>query len=613
MRSKPASKFVIGIDLGTTNSALAFADAAAIDDPHRLPPVSLMEIPQLVNPGEVRAEPLLASFLFIPSQADFPAGTLQLPWGENPYVVGTLAQKRGIENPGRLISSAKSWLSHAGVDRTAPILPVNTPPGIEKLSPITVSREYLNHLRNAWNSQNPDAPFEHQQVLVTVPASFDAVARELTQQAAEQAGYKNLLLLEEPQAAFYAWIERHPDWRERVQVGDLILVVDIGGGTTDFTLIAVTEHNGELQLERVAVGEHILLGGDNIDLALARFVEQQLAAKGTRLDSLQLYALWQQCRAAKETLLEDGAKPEHPITILGKGTGLVGGTIKTKLARADIDRILLDGFLPLVSSSEMPQRQRRIGLAELGLPYAADAAMTKHLARFLRQQASTSEHGSVRRGASGLACPTHILFNGGVLRAKLVRDRLIETLNSWLQAEGMQPVSPLVGEDLMHAVARGAAYYGLSREGKGVRIRGGVPRTYYVGIETAMPAVPGMPAPLKALAVAPFGMEEGTELRFPDREFGLAVGEPAEFRFFNSATRKNDPPGAMIDDISGDLEELSPIQIELPANGDSGDYVPVTLESVVTETGMLQLWCVARDGRRWKLEFNVRERVQQAG
>ena len=612
MSVKPA-KYVIGIDLGTTNSALAYADRQSVDDPHKLPPVTMMEIPQLVNPGEVRDEPLLASFLYIPAPTDFPEGTLDLPWaagGEQP-LVGALAHKRGVENPGRLVSSAKSWLSHAGVDRTSAILPVNAPAGVQKLSPIEVSREYLEHLRNAWDSKFPDAPFEEQQVLVTVPASFDAVARELTQQAAEQAGFKNLLLLEEPQAAFYAWIERHPDWRERVTVGDLILVVDIGGGTTDFTLIAVTERSGELQLERVAVGEHILLGGDNIDLALARFVEQQLAAKGTKLDSLQLYALWQQSRVAKEKLLEERAKPEQPITILGKGTGLVGGTIKTKLHRDDLERILIDGFLPTVSSNDLPQRQRRMGLAEIGLPYASDAAMTKHLARFLRQQASTAEHGSIRRGASGLACPTHVLFNGGVLRAKLVRERLLETLSSWLKEEGMQPIQPLLGEDLMHAVARGAAYYGLSREGKGVRIRGGVPRTYYVGIETAMPAVPGMAAPLKALTVAPFGMEEGTDLRFPDREFGLAVGEPAEFRFFNSATRKNDAPGTMIDDIGNDLEELSPIQVELPADGASGDYVPVTLETVVTETGMLQLWCVARDNRRWKLEFNVRERVQQ--
>ena len=582
----------------------------ALDLSIQTPEIGTAAIPQLVNPGEVRDEALLPSFLFSPGPSDFPKGTLELPWKADGPVAGYLAQKRGSEAPARLISSAKSWLSYAGVDRNAPILPVNAPAGVEKLSPVQVSREYLEHMRHAWDSKFPDTPFDQHQVLVTVPASFDAVARELTLQAAGHAGYKNVLLLEEPQAAFYAWIQRHPDWRRRVTVGDLILVVDIGGGTTDFTLIAVTEQNGELQLERVAVGEHVLLGGDNIDLALARFVEQQLSAKGTKLDALQLYALWQQCRIAKEKLLEeDNKKNEHAVTILGKGTGLVGGTIKTKLAREDLNRILLDGFLPLVSSHDMPQRQRRAGLAELGLPYAADAAITKQLGRFLRQQAATAEHGSVRRGPSGLACPTHVLFNGGVLRANLVRDRILEVLNNWLREEGMQAVKPLLGEDLMHAVSRGAAYYGLSRQGRGVRIHGGVPRTYYVGIESAMPAVPGMTAPLKALTVAPFGMEEGSDLRIADREFGLIVGEPAEFRFFNSAARKNDNPGAMIDDVSDDFEELSPVEVTLPANGNAGEYVPVTLETVVTETGMLQLWCVARDGRRWKLEFNVRERV----
>ncbi len=356
----------------------------------------------------------------------------------------------------------------------------------------------------------------------------------------KQAGYRNLTLLEEPQAAFYAWIERHPDWRQRVQVGDLILVVDIGGGTTDFTLIAITQREGELALDRVAVGDHILLGGDNIDLALAGAVSQRLAEKGTRIDGRQLQTLWSNCRIAKEKLLEPGSKlREQPVTTLGKGSGVVGGTIKATLHRDDIDRILSEGFLPPVESNDMPERQRRTGLQEIGLPYAADPAITRHLARFLRQQAATSEQGAVRRGPSGLACPTHVLFNGGILKAALVRERLLSTLNSWLAGEGLEPVKPLSGEDLMHAVARGAAYHGLARRGRGVRIRGGVPRTYYVGIETAMPAAPGFAAPLKALTVVPFGMEEGTEVRIP-REFGLVVGEPAEFRFFTSAVRKND-------------------------------------------------------------------------
>ncbi len=601
---------VIGIDLGTTNCSLAFADLAAITDPHQLPEVKLLSIPQLVNPGEVREETVLPSFLFLPGALDFPPGSLALPWNPDPpYVAGRLAQSRGVENAARLVHSAKSWLCHTGVDRTATILPPNAPDGVNKISPIEASRAYLDHLRCAWESKRPDAPFDQQQVLLTVPASFDAVARDLTLRAAKLAGYQDVILIEEPQAAFYAWIERHPDWRDRIKVGDLILVADIGGGTTDFTLITVTEENGELKLDRVAVGDHILLGGDNMDLALARFTEQQLAAKNVRLDALQLHALWQHCRVAKEKLLEEQTTAaDYPLTILGRGSGLVGGTIRAKLARKDLEQILIEGFFPMTSSTDMPQRQRRVGLQEAGLPYAADPAVTRHLARFLRQQAAASEHGAVRRGPSGLACPTHILFNGGVMRAGQLRERLTAVLDGWLREEGFAPVQPLLGEDLMHAVARGAAYYGLARQGKGVRIRGGVARTYYVGIESAMPSVPGVPAPLKALAVAPFGMEEGTQVQIPNREFGLVVGEPAEFRFFASSSRKNDPPGALLDELGEDLEELSPMEVCLPGENHN-ELVPVRLETVVTEIGLLQLWCVARDGRRWKLEFNVRERI----
>jgi molecular chaperone DnaK (HSP70) len=609
------AKYVIGIDLGTTNSALSYAEIQADADPFAPANVQVFGIPQLTNPGEAREEDLLPSFLYLPGTSDFPPGSLALPWdAERSFTVGRLAQKRGVENTGRLVSSAKSWLSHSGVDRTAPLLPFRAPEGVEKISPVEASRRYLDHLREAWDSRMPDAPFAQQEILVTVPASFDAVARELTLEAARLAGYQNITLLEEPQAAFYAWIERHADWRERVRLGDLILVVDIGGGTTDFTLIAVTEQNGELGLNRIAVGEHILLGGDNIDLALAGTVSQRLAEKGTRLDSRQMLALWNNCRVAKEKLLEPGSRAvEQPVTILGSGRGLVGGTIKAALYREDIDRILKEGFLPAVPSSEMPVRQRRVGLQELGLPYAADPAITRQMARFLRQQAATSEQGAVRRGPSGLACPTHVLFNGGVLNAGMIRDRIIETLNAWLAEEGMPAVKPLSGEDLMHAVARGAAYYGLARHGRGVRIRGGVPRTYYVGIESAMPSIPGFPAPLKALTVVPFGMEEGTEVRIPGREFGLVIGQPAEFRFLTSAVRKNDTPGDLIEDVGEELEELAPMEVAFEAGEASSEVVPVSFESVVTETGMLQLWCVARDGRRWKLEFNVRERVETAG
>jgi len=605
--STATPRYSIGIDLGTTNCALAWTELSSESA------VEIASIPQLVNANEIAEEPLLPSFLYIPGERDFPPGSITLPWDQTPkYVTGKLAQRRGAEISSRLVSSAKSWLSYSSVDRTAAMLPWKAAEGLARISPVAASAEYLKHLRSAWDLAHPDAPFDQQDVLVTVPASFDAIARELTGKAAETAGYRSLTMIEEPQAAFYAWIERHPDWRQRVNKGDLVLVVDIGGGTTDFTLIAVTEQAGELQLERVAVGEHILLGGDNIDLALAHTVAGDLAAKGQKIDGFQLQALWNNCRLAKEKLLSSQSKAaeskadEAPVTILGKGSKLIGGTIKAKLHREQIEHVL-EGFFPRAQSTDMPQLARRAGLQEMGLPYAPDPAITRHLARFLRQQAAASEHDSVRRGASGLACPTHILFNGGVMHAQFVRERLLEVLNGWLAAEGFQEIRPLSGEDLMHAVARGSAYYGRARQGKGVRIRGGIARSYYVGIESAMPAVPGFAAPVKALAVAQFGMEEGTAVRIPDREFGLIVDQPAEFRFFCSATRKNDPPGVLIEDVGDDFEELSPVEVKLTS--DQTELVPVSFETVITETGMLQLWCVARDGRRWKLEFNVRETV----
>ena len=592
MSQPPAA--VLGIDLGTTNCAFAFA--LVQDEAISVQP---FPIPQLVNPGEVRAEPLLPSCLFLPGAADFPEGSTALPWDPAPpNVAGQLAKKRGVEVPHRVVLSAKSWLSYSGVDRTSQILPLAADEGMPRISPAEASRRYLEHLRQAWNHSHPELPFERQMVLVTVPASFDAVARELTLAAAAQAGLGEVVLLEEPQAAFYAWIERHPDWRSRVRPGDLILVVDVGGGTTDFSLIAITEANGELQLDRVAVGEHILLGGDNMDLALAHFMQQSL---GRKLDAGQFNALWQSCRNAKETLLSgDGAPAHQTVTILGRGSSLVGGAIRGKLTRDDVQRIVLEGFFPVVPGDASPANQARSALAEIGLPYASDAAVTKHLARFLRQP-------SPRRAPSGMAAPTHVLFNGGVFGGGLLRARLAETLNSWLTAEGMPPAQALEGEDLMHAVARGAAYYGLARSGRGVRIRGGIARTYYIGVETAMPAVPGMTAPLKALTVAPFGMEEGTKVALPARPFALRLGQEADFRFFGSARRKDDPPGLLLEEIPSELEELAPVRVALPSvEGAASQVVHVTLETEISETGQLLLWCVAKDGRRWKLEFNVR-------
>ncbi len=602
-------QYIIGIDLGTTNSALAFAPANVPEEEKA--EVRIFGVPQLVNAGEVAPLDLLPSSLYIPGPNEFVEGALALPWNERPeYIVGRLASTRGIENANRLVSSAKSWLSNQSADPTQPLLPLTAPEGISKISPLEASRQYLLHLRSAWDAAYPEAKFEEQTVLVTVPASFDPAARELTQRAAQLAGYPSVTIMEEPQAAFYAWINRNPNWREQVKPGDLILVVDIGGGTTDFTLISVTEKNGELQLERVAVGEHLLLGGDNMDLATARFAEAQFAAKGTKLDAIQFHSLWQQCRHAKEVLLSSDANApdEQPLTILGRGTGLVGGTIRGKITREEVRKLLLDGFFPVVGPDAAPQRQRRAALMEVGLSYAADPAVTKHLAQFLRQAAANL-------GTEGFARPTHLLLNGGVLQAGAIEHRIFEVLNGWLSSAGAPTVIELQNEskqaDLMHAVAHGAAYYGLARTGKGVRIRGGVPRTYYVGIESSSPAVPGLPAPMKALAVVPFGLEEGSKIELPQRQFALVVGEPAEFRFFSSLSRKKDAPGTLVEEVGEDLEELAPIEVWLPPHTDGSreEIVPITLESNVTETGLLELWCVAADGRRWKLEFNVRERL----
>jgi hypothetical protein len=616
-RCSLAAKYIVGIDLGTTNSALARCDVTVAEEESR---IEVRSIPQLVNPGEVAERTLLPSFLYIPGEFDFPKGAIALPWEPEPkFVIGELARKRGAESPNRLVASAKSWLSYAAVNRTAPILPWQAPEEVPKVSPVEASSQFLRYLRTVWDSDEArvqrQVALAEQDVLLTVPASFDEEARELTRRAAEQAGYQHVTLLEEPQAAFYAWLETQGEaWRRRINVGDLVLVCDVGGGTTDFSLIMVAEENGELTLKRVAVGDHILLGGDNMDLALARVLQQRLEASGNRVDTWQLHGLWHQCRIAKEKLFESRKTQNRPITLLGKGTKLIGGTIKTELTREDLDQVLVQGFFPKVASGELPVRQRRVGFQELGLPYAADPAVTKHLARFLSEQVRNSpEVAGIRRGRSGLACPTHILFNGGVMKAGVLRDRVVEVLNSWLRQEGFDALGIkqiLEAPDLEHAVARGAVYYGKARGGRGVRIRSGASRTYYVGIESAMPAVPGMEAPLKALCVVPFGMEEGTEATIPDREFGLVVGEPAEFRFLSSSVRKQDQVGSLLEDWGADLEELSPLEVTLKLDGQQGTVIPVRLETRVTELGTLEVWCVSRDGtHRWNLELNIREKT----
>ena len=607
-------RFVIGIDLGTTNSVVAYVDTAAGE----APPVTMLSIPQLVRPGVVEERLGLPSFLYLASGAEFPAGSLDLPWAKGrTFAVGELARNHGWQVPMRMVSSAKSWLSHAGVDRNAAILPMppaGTPAAdvadVERVSPVEVSARYLAHLREAWDHQiakgDPSLSMARQEVYLTVPASFDAVARALTVRAAAVAGLE-VTLLEEPQAAFYSWLARSGDgWRKQLKVGDRILVCDVGGGTTDFSLIAVGGDAGNLVLERVAVGDHILLGGDNMDLALSVAVRDKLSAQGHKLDAWQMRSLAHACRAAKEALLGDEKKESHPVTVLGRGRSVIGGSLKAELTRGDVERLLLDGFFPLVAQAERPRERRRGGLQEIGLPYAADAAVTRHLAGFLGTHLSDESRASA------------VLFNGGVMKGQPLRRRVVETLDAWSD-DPDSDLLVLTGTDFDAAVAHGAAYYGLVRRGKGVRIRGGTARSYYVGIEASAPAVPGLEPPLKAVCVAPAGMEEGTEADIAAEgaaeEFGLVVGEKAEFRFLSSTARKADRAGTVIEDVAaaeGHFEETSPLDVELEPRGTAqkGQVVPVRLRTRVTEIGTLEVWCVARDGEKWKLEFDFRAREQ---
>jgi hypothetical protein len=592
------ARFVIGIDLGTTNSVLAYAPLGG-----ERPEVQLLPIPQLVAPGTVEARTMLPSFLYLGTKSEAAAGTLDLPWSQGrDFAVGELARRQSAEVPERTVGAAKSWLAHSRVDRRQAILPWGAGNEIAKVSPVTASRRYLEHLVAAWQQAFPDAPLAEQQVVLTVPASFDASARELTREAASQAGLpESMLLLEEPQAAVYAWLTSLGDkWRKSLKVGETLLVCDVGGGTTDLTLIGVTEEDGELALRRIAVGNHLLVGGDNMDLALAYHVAGLFAKKGITLDPWQSVSLWHSCRAAKETLLGENPPKKHPISVLGRGSKLIGGAVTVDVERNAASELLANGFFPQCAATDRTQKNRSSGFQELGLAYEADTAVTRHLAGFL-QSHGTDEDGPIH--------PSQVLFNGGVFKANLFRERLMETLAAWFPKRPAPKV--LEGHhDLDHAVARGAAYYAWAKQHGGVRIRGGTARSYYIGIETAGLAIPGAPRPLRALCVVPFGMEEGTELDVPSDPIGLIVGQPAQFRFFSSSVRKEDQPGVRLSAWTDDeLQETAPLEATLPKDDALDDhYVPVHFQTRITELGVLELWCVSERGSgRWKLEFSVRE------
>jgi molecular chaperone DnaK (HSP70) len=530
-----------------------------------------------------------------------------LPWADHrDFVVGELARRQGAEVPDRTVGAAKSWLVHSRVDRHQPILPWNAPADVPKISPVIASQRYLEHMIAAWEAAFPDAPMVEQEVVLTVPASFDASARELTREAALAAGLpERFVLLEEPQAAAYAWLaDTGERWRRLLEIGDRLLVCDVGGGTTDLTLVGVSGEKGELVLDRMAVGNHLLVGGDNMDLALAHHVAGLFAEKGIELDPWQSVALWHSCRAAKETLLAPSGPEKHSIAVLGRGSRLIGKTVSVEVDRQTVSNLLVDGFLPRCAISDQPARRRASGFREIGLPFESDTAISRHVAAFLQA------HGDKQRGPIR---PTHVLFNGGVFKAEVLRQRLLEIVGSWFDG-GTAPKMLAGVHDLDHAVAKGGAYYAWVKHRGGMRIRGGTARSYYVGIETAGLAVPGAPRPLRALCVVPVGMEEGTEADVPSDEIGLVIGEPAVFRFFSSSTRKTDRPGDVLARWDEEtLQETDSLESALSADESIEEpYVPVRFHSKITELGMLELWCVStKTDARWKLEFNVRESREQ--
>ncbi|PMH06265.1 Hsp70 family protein [Vibrio splendidus] len=626
-----APKFSVGIDLGTTHCVLSYIDTTNEDAR-----VEVMPIPQLTAPGTVETRSQLGSFLYQPHEHEMNSGSRVLPWSSEPKaLVGAIARNLGSKTPIRLVASAKSWLCHSGVNRRDAFLPAGSPEEIEKVSPLKTTELYLEHLKDAWNHANPEHKLADQDVTITVPASFDPAARDLTAEAARNVGFTHLTLLEEPQAALYSWIDNSNDtWRDEVDVGDIVLVVDIGGGTTDLSLVEVTQDDGNLSLNRIAVGEHILLGGDNMDLALAYRLKMKLAQEGKELAPWQVQAMTHACRDAKEALLNDAELQSVPIVVPSRGSKLLGATLKTELTQQEVQQTLVDGFFPQVAVTDHPVQKTRGALTQMGLPYAQDAGITRHIAAFLSKQANalsgnseaaqqdfnpfanmpgmpgTEAQGSEAPAADFIK-PTAVLFNGGVLKSNLLSERLSDTINEWLINADVEFAKQLSGLDLDLAVASGASYYGAVRRGQGVRIRGGIASSYYVGIESAMPAIPGMAPPMEALCVAPFGMEEGSSVQVPSQEFGLVIGQPVHFQFFGSTTRREDEAGTHLDHWAPeDLDELPEIQVTLPVSEGrrEGEVVPVTLASRVTELGTLYLEAIATDnGQKWHVEFDVRE------
>ena len=584
------SRFIVGIDLGTTNSAVCFVDTAAGAD------VQTFSIPQLVDAAEIRPQPLLPSFLYLPGEHELAAGALNLPWrDDHNHAVGVFAREQGARVPGRLVSSAKSWLAHGGVDREAPILPWHGDAGDAAVSPVTASRHFLEHIRLAWDhafgnevdQEGTPCVMAEQTVVLTVPASFDEAARELTVQAAREAGLPRVMLLEEPLAAFYGWLARREDsWQNHISTNETVLIVDIGGGTSDFSLIEVEDGD---TLRRTAVGNHLLLGGDNMDMALARHVEGGWQGG---LEARQWSALCHQCRAAKETLLTDGPTDSFRITVTGSGRSVIASAKTATLTRDQVIQILLDGFFPALSSDDsLPAKPS--GIRQMGLPYVTDPAVTRHLAAFLNSAANTLSPDRIT--AAGYGMPSRVLFNGGSMLPPVLRDRLRGALGQLL---GTPPLPELVSDDLTRAVAAGAAYYGRVRRGDGVRVKGGIARSYFIELE--------IDGDQRLMCVMPREQQENDPVELRDHSFSLSTNREVRFHLHSSSTRLGDQPGDILEQAA-DLTPLPPLRTIIRHGGNQHGDVRVTLESMLNEVGTLDLNCVTADGHhKYPLRFNVR-------
>ncbi|MFT4069368.1 Hsp70 family protein [Paraburkholderia sp.] len=629
-------RYSVGIDLGTSNTVLAYAQSGSQT-------IRVFEIEQLVSPGEVAARPLLPSVRYHAADGELSAADLQLPWSSTtarasvdapPVVVGRLARLLGAQVPGRLVASAKSWLSHASVDRVAPILPWGAPDEVRKVSPVDASASYLAHVRAAWNQRFPDAPLEQQDVVLTVPASFDEGARALTVEAARRAGLASLRLLEEPQAAFYDWLFQH---RERL-AGELantrlVLICDVGGGTTDLTLIEVAlRDDGEPRLTRVGVGNHLMLGGDNMDLALAHLVEARLpGAPGNdgqapqRLSAASLSQLVERCRAVKEQLLGENAPESASVTLLGAGSKLIGGARTAQVTRDEVEKIIVDGFFPKVAAHERPGRPRG-AIVEFGLPYATDAAVTRHIAAFLDRFAaqshkalglapSTDDNATSGSSEAALPVPDTLLLNGGVFRADTLSRRLADTLGGWRGAS----LDVLHNDNPDVAVARGAVAYTLARAGFAPKIGGGSPRSYFLVLDDPPDAgqhardAQHEPSP-RGICLLPRGTEEGHEILIADRTFALRLGHPVRFHLMSSSADSAYQPGELVNLSGGDFVRLPPLAtVVQPRDGHSARETAVRIATSLTEVGTLDVHCIELDNpsQRWLLEFQLRREDAQ--